>query len=299
MLKEQVNYVQDVTKKYIKMKVFVLGYTGMLGRYVYSHFKEKGYDVVGLTRKDIDAGDTNVQMRSPLVASGAKAFDVVINCMGTIKPQVDKFGSVNAIKVNSLFPHMLASVCNEMGFKLIHITTDCVFSGNDGNYNEDSLHDCTDVYGKTKSLGEPENCTVVRTSIIGEEFGTARSLIEWVKSEDGNTVNGYLNHQWNGLTCYQVAKVFENIIKNETYWDGVRHIYSPNSLNKHQLVQAIALAHELDIKVNPVDGPSKCDRTLSTKHFDTENFTPFSWSFDIPDIHTQLVEQYNHPPHKE
>ena len=238
----------------------------------------------------------NVQIRSILASCGAHNGDVVINCIGTIKPQVDKLGDLNAIKVNSLFPHLLANVCEEKGYKLIHITTDCVFSGKDGNYDEDAPHDCIDVYGKTKSLGEPPNCTVVRTSIIGEEFGTSRSLIEWVKSENGNTVNGYLNHLWNGLTCYQVAKVFETIIKDELYWEGVRHIYSPNTLNKYLLVRAIVGAHDLDIEVKPVDGPSKCHRTLSTKFYDPVTFLPFSMQFGIPDIMTQLREQYLSPP---
>lgn len=271
------------------MIVFVLGASGMLGTYVRQYLKDADYDVVGLTRNEIDAADVNVQIRSALAAHGAQPNDVVINCIGTIKPQVDKLGDLNAIKVNSLFPHSLAKVCEEKGYKLIHITTDCVFSGAEGNYNEEALHDCTDVYGKTKSLGEPSNCTVVRTSIIGEEFGTTRSLIEWVKSEDGNVVNGYLNHQWNGLTCYQVAKVFEDIISNNKYWKGVRHIHSPNSLNKYELVKSIVEAHKLDIHVTPTDGPSKCDRSLSTIYDDCG-------SFNVPDIMTQLVEQYENPP---
>jgi len=267
------------------MKVFVLGYRGMLGTYVSSYLKENGYDVVGLKRSDIDAADIS---NNKTFHFGQQKDDVVINCMGTIKPQVDKLGTLNAIKVNSIFPHLLANACEEIGCKLIHITTDCVFSGNDGNYTEDSLHDCTDVYGKTKSLGEPSNCTVVRTSIIGEEFGTSRSLIEWVKSQDGKTVNGYLNHQWNGLTCLQVAKVFSDMITNKKYWSGVRHVYSPNSLNKYELVKSIAKAHELNVEVLPVDGPSKCDRTLSTVYTGE--------TFNIPEIITQLEEQYYNPP---
>lgn len=271
------------------MIVFVLGATGMLGTYVSAHLKESEYYVVGLTRNQIDASDLNVQISSILAAHGAKEGDVVINCIGTIKPQVDKLGDVNAIKVNSLFPHLLSDVCQKKDYKLIHITTDCVFSGADGNYNEEALHDCTDVYGKTKSLGEPSNCTVVRTSIIGEEFRTSRSLIEWVKSENGNTINGFLNHQWNGLTCYQTAKVFEDIIRNNKYWNGVRHVHSPNSLNKYELVSSIVKAHQLNITVNPVDAKTKCDRSLSTIY-------PESESFNIPDILTQLEEQHDNPP---
>jgi len=279
------------------MKVYVFGNRGMLGRYVESYLKSKGYDVIGVNRTNLDASDTNeIPLRSFFFHRGITVGDIIINCMGAIKPQVDKLGTLNAIKVNSLFPYILANVCEERGIHLIHITTDCVFTGNDGNYTEKSLHDCTDVYGKTKSLGEPSNCTVVRTSIIGEEIGTSRSLIEWVKSQDGKTVNGYLNHRWNGLSCHQVAKVFEKIIKEEKYWMGVRHIYSPESLNKCDLVKSIAHAHKLNIEVNPVDAPTKCDRTLATSVYDEETFVPYSLTFDIPHIQTQLEEQYNNPP---
>lgn len=274
------------------MKIFVLGYKGMLGRYVYDYLRDNGYEVIGLTRYDIDASIPDLPLHSIFFRLNAKEGDAIINCIGAIKPQVDKLGTFNAIKVNSIFPHVLAEFCEERGYKLIHITTDCVFSGNEGEYTEESLHDCTDVYGKTKSLGEPSNCTVVRTSIIGEEFGTSRSLIEWVKSQDGKTVNGYLNHQWNGLTCLQVAKVFCNIIENNKYWMGVRHIYSPDSLNKYELVKSIASAHELNIEVLPVDGPSKCDRTLSTSYVGLNN----SDTFNIPHIMSQLEEQFYNPP---
>ncbi len=268
----------------------------MLGRYVYSYFQSCGYDVVGLSRHEVDASQPDPPLRSVFARYGAKPKDVVINCMGTIKSVVNNHGTLTTIRVNSIFPHLLANVCEEKECHLIHITTDCVFTGNDGNYTEKSLHDCTDVYGKTKSLGEPSNCTVVRTSIIGEEIGTSRSLIEWVKAQDGKTVNGYLNHRWNGLSCHQVAKVFEKIIKEEKYWMGVRHVYSPESLNKCDLVKSIAHAHKLNIEVTPVDAPTKCDRTLATSVYDEETFAPYSLTFGVPYIHTQLEEQYNNPP---
>lgn len=162
----------------------------------------------------------------------------------------------------------------------------CVFSGDDGNYNEKSPHDCTDVYGKTKSLGEPENCTVIRSSIIGEEVGQTRSLIEWVKSMKDKSANGYINHKWNGVTCLQMAKIFEDIIANNKYWKGTRHIFSPNTVNKYELVQMISDAHSLNVNLTPVEGPTKCDRSLSTIYDDN--------LFNIPDLKTQIEEQFNY-----
>lgn len=278
--------MQHIEKNH-SMKVYVFGYLGMLGRYVYTYLKSKGYDVVGISRDVIDAEAFNqMQLHGALFQKGFKRGDVIINCIGTIKPQVDKLGTLTAIKVNSLFPYYLSNVCEKEGYKMIHITTDCVFSGKDGLYNEKSLHDCLDVYGKTKSLGEPENCTVIRTSIIGEELTRKLSLIEWVISMKDKTANGFTNHHWNGLTCLQTAKVFEEIIRYQYYWPGVRHIYSPNIVNKYELVQTISDIYGLNINLNAIASPIRCDRSLSSIYTDI--------TFNIPLIKDQIEEQYNY-----
>jgi dTDP-4-dehydrorhamnose reductase len=267
------------------MKVYVFGHKGMLGRYVYSYFKMKGFYAEGISRNDMDmSAYTESQLKAVLFHKGFKKNDVIINCIGTIKPMVDKYGTLTAIKVNSLFPHILSNVCESEGYKMIHITTDCVFSGKDGLYDENSLHDCTDVYGKTKSLGEPENCTVVRTSIIGEEIGSARSLLEWIKSRKDTDANGFINHFWNGLTCLQTAKVFEDIIVNNKYWNGVRHINSPNTLNKFELIKVISDIYKLNIDVQEALAPSLCDRSLTSIYNISQN---------IPTIEDQIQEQYD------
>ena len=271
------------------MKIFVLGHKGMLGRYVYSYLKLMKYNVIGMSRDEINAAElTETQLRAQFFMKKADTGDVIINCVGTIKPMVDKHGTLNAIKVNAVFPHLLSNVCEEDGYKMIHISTDCCYDGKKGLYDENSPHDCTDIYGKTKSLGEPSNCTVVRTSIIGEEIGTARSLIEWIKSMRGKTANGYINHTWNGITCLQMAKIFEDIIANNKYWNGVRHIHSSNILKKSELLQMVSDIYELNITVNPIEAPSKCHRTLSSIYNDI--------TFEIPDIESQIEEQFYYFP---
>jgi len=277
------------------MKIYVLGHKGMLGRYVYTYLKSQGHFTVGISRDEFDAASyTEVQLRAVLFHKKLNKGDVIINCIGTIKPMVDKHGTLNAIKVNSLFPHLLANVCEKEGYNMIHITTDCVFSGNLGNYNENSPHDCTDVYGKSKSLGEPENCTVVRTSIIGEEIGSSRSLLEWIKSMKGKTANGYTNHDWNGLTCLQVAKVFEDIIVNNKYWNGVRHVFS-NTVNKYELLNTISWIYGLNVTVTPTEASVKCDRSMTTT-FNTRESIMNSITFDIPNLETQIIEQRDFYP---
>ena len=278
------------------MKIFVLGYKGMLGRYVYDYFY-KDYEVIGIARDILDASKaTNEVLRHTIFRNLVKEGDVLINCMGVIRPHgMDGAERASTIMVNSIFPNLLADICEEKGCKLIHVSTDCVFSGADGNYTEKSPHDPVDVYGMTKSLGEPSNCTVIRTSIVGEEVGTSKSLIEWVKSQEGKTINGYTNHHWNGVSCHQLAKVFEDIIKYNKFWKGVRHIYSPRSVTKYELVQMIIKTHSLNIEVTPFETETKCDRTLSTVYMGMNH----SDTFNIPDIMSQLEEQKDNPPYVE
>jgi len=264
------------------MKVFVLGSKGMLGRYM-STYLSSYFNVVDVTRNEIDAANVRrEELQAKLYHLGLKEGDVVINCIGTIKPMVDSLGDLNAIQVNSVFPRILANVCENVGVKMIHPTTDCVFTGNRGQYTEVDTHDISDVYGRSKSLGEPNNCTVVRTSIIGEEVGQGRSLVEWVKSNKDKSVFGFTNHHWNGVTCLQLAKVCKEIIDNRLYWKGVKHVFS-NSLNKLELVSTISDVYNLNITVNPKETPDKCDRTLSS-------VDDFYKIFKIPSLKQQIIE---------
>ena len=261
------------------MKIFVLGYTGMLGRYVYKYFKSKNYNnIIGLSREDLDAANvTKEQLNSVSFIKNT----VVINCMGIIK-QRKNIGTLEFIQVNSVFPYLLSNMCEETGSKLIHITTDCIYDGVEGNYNENSTPNATDLYGVTKSLGEPENVTIIRTSIIGEEINQNRSLLEWVKSNRGKEVSGFTNHIWNGITCLQFAKICKYIIDNKFFWRGVKHITSPDSITKCNLVKLISKVYNLNVKVNPCTTDVSCDRTLSSIRDDI--------SIDIPNLETQLIE---------
>lgn len=267
------------------MKIFVFGKTGMLGRYVYTYLKEKSYNVVGVGRKEVNASDSTNSLQKFIQDNMSKG-DVVVNCMGTIKPRVDELGDINAIKVNSIFPRELANLCEQYKVKLIHPTTDCVYTGNKGDYNEKDPYDVSDVYGMSKALGEPSNCTVVRTSIIGEEVNQGRSLVEWVKSnKDGNT-NGYLNHYWNGVTCLQFGKIVETIIEKDLFWVGIKHLHS-NKVDKYELSSMINKHYNLNINITPVEVPISVDRSMTTIY--EENLK----EFDIPDLDAQIKEMYD------
>lgn len=248
----------------------------MLGKYVMEHFSRiAGFSVLGVTRNEFDAVTDDVKTLQ------LYQYDVVINCIGTIKSVVDSVGVVNTIKVNSLFPHTIANECKSYNTRLIHITTDCVFSGERGSYTENDLHDATDVYGKTKSLGEPETAMVIRTSIIGEEVAK-RSLIEWVKSKANTTVSGYTNHTWNGVTCLELAKFIEGCIKTDNYWTGVQHVFSPQDVTKLELVHMISDAFNLSVDTIPTETQPPVYRTLRTIY--------------TPKIQKSLREQINELP---
>ena len=249
------------------MKIYVLGSNGMLGRYVYTYLKSIGYNIVGLTRKELDVINIREEeLLSKFFHMKMNTGDIIINCIGLIKQRKD-IDDIKFIYINSLFPRILANVCESMEINMIHPTTDCVFDGLKGMYTEKDLHNATDVYGKTKSLGEPENATVIRTSIIGEEIGQARSLVEWVKSNKDKTINGYTNHIWNGVTCLEFAKICHYIIDNGIFWKGVRHLSSPTSFNKYELVRAISAIYKLNINVVQFKTDVQCDRSLSTTYY--------------------------------
>ena len=263
------------------MKIIVLGSTGMLGNYVDKYLSKK-YEVICLNRDKLDASNVSRNsLKTILNNFSVGKNDVVINCMGTIKPRVDQLGDLNAILVNSIFPRLLSQVSKDLGFKVIHPTTDCVYTGLKGNYNEDDLYDVNDVYGMSKAMGEVQDVCIVRTSIIGEEINTGRSLVEWVKSESGNSIFGYTNHYWNGVTCLQFAKICEHIIDNNLFWEGIRHIHS-NKLNKYELVSLINDVYSLNINISKKETDLPCDRSMTSK-FSFEDF-------NIPLLRTQISE---------
>lgn len=268
------------------MKVLVFGSSGMLGRYVFSRLY-KEHSVVGLSRKELDLFD--VKKSQVEAALELYSPDVVINCAGVIKSRND-ISDIEFISVNSIFPRVLASVCKEKKIKMYHISTDCVYDGlSRVSYVETDHHNATDVYGKSKSLGENEDCCVVRTSIVGEEVGQTRSLISWAKSKKGQGVIGFTNHFWNGISCLQLAELLSLFIKEDVYWTGVRHVFSPNIVSKCELLNEINDVWKLDLAIvpsKPDDPQIPCYRALSTVVPTWEHYL----NKNIPFIKEQLVK---------
>jgi dTDP-4-dehydrorhamnose reductase len=268
------------------MKIFIFGSNGMLGTYV-KIYLSKYYDVVPLTRNDYDISKITIDtLKELLISKHISNNDVIINCAGVI-PQSTKLNILSTklyITVNTMFPIILSMLCDEFNCKFIHITTDCVFSGDNGHYNENSIHDETNIYGTSKSLGEACNGTIIRTSIIGEEIHNKYSLLEWVKSNYGQTINGYNNHLWNGVTCLELSKIICKIISNKMFWNGVRHIFSPRIISKYELVTIINDIYGLKINIYNIKEDKSIDKSLTSI---------YEKIFDVPDIIEQIKELKN------
>ncbi|MEO6962399.1 MAG: sugar nucleotide-binding protein [Puia sp.] len=245
------------------MKIVLFGSNGMLGTYLRSYLKNK-YEVKAFTRKDLDLASAGEFKILDFLRRNVSEDDVVINACGVIKQR--DYDPLDMILVNSVFPHLLAKIKTETGCEVIHISTDCVYSGKEGNYSESDPHDCTDDYGKSKSLGENDSLTIIRTSIIGEEKANKKSLLEWVRSNKSGRIDGYKNHLWNGVTCLELSRLIAKIISTHSYWNGVRHVYSPEIVSKFELVNMINDVYHLGITIRAKETNPQCFRNLSSIH---------------------------------
>lgn len=255
------------------MKIIILGTTGMAGNYMYNYFIDKStHEVLGYKRGDFDAtsGELNAQ-----IVNQIKPGDVVINCVGVLKPKIKQTGVSDTILINSHWPALLAKICYESQATLVHLCSDCVFSGHSAPYSENSICDANDVYARTKML-TPDPAMVIRTSIIGEDaniYGVG--LIGWLRTCLPETnVTGYNNCIWNGITCLELAKIIHRCIMNNHMWTGVRHVFSDRPVSKDTLCRLINRIYNMKLNIRSVQASeisgSKCgrdgliDRTLTT-----------------------------------
>ncbi len=260
-------------------KVVIIGSTGMLGYSVSEYFKRKEYSVSTVSRLEFNI------VKDPLNKLEAilKGNDIVINCAGVIKPMIAKTSIEDVLHVNAIFPRNLAKLAVQLGMRCYHVTTDCVYSGKRGDYTENDFFDADDLYGMSKNGGDNNECMVLRTSIIGEENGQSRSLLEWARSNFGKDVNGFTNHRWNGVTTLYLAEIIETIELKNLYQKGIFHIHSPNTVNKFELLQQISDVYDLKLNINAVEAKDRVDRNLTS-------VKPLSKTVSIKIIHKQLLE---------
>ena len=261
-------------------KVLVLGASGMLGNAVIKALSnDRAIDLNGTVRGSagIAALPTSLhryihqEVNVEDFGSVVKVFDafmpeIVINCVGIIKQLSGSYDPLVAISINSLLPHTLAKLCLSRNVRLIHMSTDCIFSGKHGGYLERDFPDANDLYGRSKYLGEVDypGCVTLRTSIIGHELNSANSLIDWFLSQD-TSIKGYTKAIFSGLPTNEMANVIHNYVIPNPDLRGVYHV-SEKPISKFDLLKLVANVYGKSIDIIPDDSVS-IDRSLNSEKF--------------------------------
>ncbi|HSU26036.1 MAG TPA: SDR family oxidoreductase [Pyrinomonadaceae bacterium] len=204
--------------------------------------------------------------------------DVVINAVGIIKQLPSSKDVITTLNVNSIFPHRLAQLSEQFGFRLICVSTDCVFDGLKGGYTEADMPNAIDLYGKSKNLGEVtgENCLTIRTSIIGRELASSHSLVEWFLSNRGKRVKGFARAIYSGFPTIVLADIIRMLLTEHKHLAGLYHI-SSDPINKFELLKLIGSAYDSEVAIER-DEDFRIDRSLDSSRFRKETgFVPKSW----------------------
>ena len=211
-------------------------------------------------------------------AFAAARADVVVNCIGIVKQDKSAKDPIASITVNSLFPHHVTRRCRESGARLIHLSTDCVFTGRKGNYRENDVADAQDLYGRSKLLGEvdEDDCLTIRTSMIGRELAGSHGLLEWFFSQQGQSVRGFQRAIFSGFTTGALAVLIARIITDHRGLTGVWHVAS-EPISKFDLLTLVKQTYGLAIEIEP-ENDFVCDRSLdSTRFRAATGIQPPSW----------------------
>ena len=283
------------------MKLLILGSNGLLGNTITKYFLDRpDFSTFSILRNkskliyfkekyhknfllidnilDYDQTEKNIKSLSP---------DIIINCLG----MTNKNHIINAnnyeefITVNSLFPYRLQRTCTELGARLIHFSTDCIFSGKKGFYNENDIPDPPDIYGRSKLLGELdfENTITIRKSVIGHELITKKGLLEWFLSQN-NSVQGYKNAIFSGITVLELAKLIDKYLIPRDDLKGILNI-AGELISKFDLLKIIANVYEKKIDIIPNE-LIKIDRSLNGSQFNKlTGYKVKSWPKLIKDMY--------------
>lgn len=262
------------------MKILVLGVTGMLGSAVFHTFSQADIQVYGTLRDkkgihyfpehthanlipNVDVLDIDTLFRIFTLVRP----DVVVNCVGLIKQLDTAKDPLVALPINAMLPHRLAKLCALSNARLIHISTDCVFSGKKGLYLEQDVSDAEDLYGKSKYIGEItelSHAITLRTSIIGHEINSNHALLEWFLSQE-NEVNGYIKAVFSGFPTFELARIIRDFVIPQPELHGLYHV-AASPINKYDLLALIAEIYEKKIRII-LDEQIVIDRSLNGERF--------------------------------
>jgi dTDP-4-dehydrorhamnose reductase len=262
------------------VKVLVIGASGMIGSTLLRVLSEKNdWEVFGTVRDESVKRFFSASIGDRLIAGVDVEYpdslvkvldqirpDVVVNCAGLTKHKPEAEDPLVSIPINTLMPHRLAGLCKLVGARLIHLSTDCVFSGEKGGYVEDDFADARDVYGKSKALGEvlyPHTITL-RTSTIGHELQSKYGLLDWFLSQEG-CCKGYTRAIFSGLPTVVFAQVVRDVVIPHKELSGLYHV-AAEPIGKFDLLKLIAEVYGKNIDIEPVD-KLVIDRSLNAGRF--------------------------------
>ena len=280
------------------MRILILGGTGMLGHTLWQYFSLRFPDTYTTIRqsrtvyekcelfnsdKVIDSVDViDFQMLTGIMKCIKPDF--ILNCIAITKRRKEADIAIHAITLNALLPHKLVEWGKNNSAKVVNFSTDCVFDGGQGNYTEESLTNATDLYGKTKALGEiqGENALTLRSSFIGTELYAGTELLEWFLSQTG-MVKGFKNAIYSGLTTLELSRILENIMVHHPSATGIYNV-SSDPISKFDLLVLIRDKMHLNVEVVP-DETVRCNRSLDSTKFRKEfSYTPPTWEAMIEEL---------------
>jgi dTDP-4-dehydrorhamnose reductase len=279
------------------MKTLVLGGAGMLGHRIVETFHLAGLPVECTFRREppelppffdqvvVHRGVNALDHERVRALLDESRPDVLVNCVGVIKQRDEAKAAIPSIATNALLPHLLAEWVDEWGGRLIHFSTDCVFSGRKGDYGVEDSSDAEDLYGKTKYLGEVarSGALTLRTSIIGRELSNHGSLVDWFFSQNGGKVRGFTNAVYTGMTTQTMARLVMHIAFRHPEVHGLHHAVSAK-IDKFSLLKLIRDKAGLDIEIEPYEG-FHCDRSMLPSGLEEQvGFVVPTWEEQIQEM---------------
>jgi dTDP-4-dehydrorhamnose reductase len=285
-------------------QIGVIGSGGMLGHTICKVFDELEIEYLTFDRKPGSNQRQNYEYdisrdRPEKIFEILGPSSIAINCAGVITQKLNLGNTIdvlNAFRINSIFPRELNLAAERFGSRILQIGTDCIFSGNSGNYSESSLADPEDQYGITKYLGELGNSEglILRTSLIGLEVDSIYGLLGWLLSHPrGSIIKGFTNHIWNGVTTLSAAKVISGIVSLPEIPIGKYHLVPQGELSKYQLLSIISnLIPKKEYTILPTEDQRNVNRTLQTDYAESnENFWKLG-GYSVRPTHIELISEY-------
>jgi len=287
------------------MRILILGGDGMLGHQLLLSWQQR-HEVRVSLRRDLsdyisyglfDAANSygGVDVRHfGEVEEVVATFDpdAIVNAVGIVKQRQESHDAIASIEINSLLPHRLTALCQQRDIRLVHLSTDCVFSGNKGMYVEGDLPDARDIYGRSKLLGEVAQlpAMTLRSSIIGLELARNQSLIEWFLAQRG-TIRGFRRAIYSGFTTMEMARIIESLLMRREWFPGLWHVAS-QPISKYDLLCKLSGQLGRTNVMIEADNDFACERSLNASRFNHKvGYTPPAWDMMLDELAKAIQER--------